>query len=130
MDYQYPPSYTVPIDVPAGLPVGAFGTPVTPDQGGISGIGQVPPEAAGGLSMGAYAVVSLLGAAAGGAATGWLAEGSGKGAITGAAFTAGLAGIADGSAFFRSQKPGAAFAFVAFGLGSIVFSIRRAMQRR
>jgi hypothetical protein len=109
---QYPPSYTVPIDVPLG------------------GLQQVPPEATGGLSMTAYAAVSLLGAGLGGAATGWLAEGSGRGAITGAAFTSGLAGIADSAAFFRSSKNGLAFTFAVIGLGGLVFAINRAMQRR
>lgn len=117
---QYPPDYTLPItDVPPGLPLGA-----------LNALGQVPPEATGGLSMTAYAAVSLLGAGLGGAATGWLAEGSGKGAITGASFTSGLAAIADSAAFFRSQKNGLAFVFAAVGLGGIVFAIKRAMQQQ
>lgn len=114
---QYPPDYTVPIDVPLGAlrPVG---------------LQQVPPEATGGLSMTAYAAVSLVGAGLGGAATGWLAEGSGKGAITGASFTSGLAAIADSAAFFRSQKNGLAFVFATIGLGGLVFAIKRAMQQQ
>lgn len=92
-----------------------------PRPGALAGLG-VADE---GLSVGAYAAGSLIGATLGGAVVGYVASASTEGATTGALFTAGLAALADATLFAKSNQGVPAMAMLLVGAGSMGTALYR-----
>ena len=75
-----------------------------------------------------YAAAAIAGRALGGALIGWVASDKREGAYKGAGFSAGLVGVADGFATFKSHKALGTVLMLG-GLGGIWWSLRHKIGR-
>jgi hypothetical protein len=135
--YQYGPtsrSHPVPVDprqlrdaavVPSflrGLGCGADTQVRRVGQlGGLGAVGETLPTVG-------YAAAAIAGSALGGALIGWVASDSRQGAYKGAGFAAGMVGVADGFATFRTSKAIGATLMLG-GLGGIWWALRGKIGR-
>lgn len=91
----------------------------------LAGIGLGQAAQPGGMSAGAYATASVLGASIGGGLTGYIAAHHKDGAITGALFTSGLTSISSAVVYGRERNLVGASVLGIAGLIALGFAFAR-----